>query len=141
LPQGARSFEDLRARGRTAGDALRIVEDAAALAAAGCMAIVVEAVPSIVARACTQRVAVPVIGIGAGSDVDGQVLVFHDLLGLTAGHQAKFVRRYAELGTITQQAIAHFAADVRARQYPSAAEEYGMAPEEREAFLNADLEH
>lgn len=136
LPQGARSFDDLRARGRTAGEGLRIVEDAAALAAAGCLAVVVEAVPSVVAHACTRRVEVPVIGIGAGSEVDGQVLVFHDLLGLTEGHQPKFVRRYAEVGAVTQQAIERFAADVRARRFPSASEEYGMAPEEREAFLN-----
>jgi 3-methyl-2-oxobutanoate hydroxymethyltransferase len=139
LPQGARSFDELRARGRTAAEARRIVDDAVALAAAGCMALVVEAVPSVVARECTRRVDVPVIGIGAGSEVDGQVLVFHDLLGLTEGHQAKFVRRYAELGAITGDAIARYAADVRARRFPSAAEEYGMAPAERAAFLDAGM--
>jgi 3-methyl-2-oxobutanoate hydroxymethyltransferase len=139
LPQGARSFDELRARGRTAADALRIVDDAMALAAAGCMAIVVEAVPSVVARECTRRVDVPVIGIGAGSEVDGQVLVYHDLLGLTEGRQAKFVRRYAELGTTIGEAIARYAADVRARRFPSAEEEYGMAPAERDAFLQGGM--
>ncbi len=134
LPQGARVPEELRAQGRVAAEARRIVEDAVALADAGCMAIIAEAMPSVVATECARRVNVPVIGIGAGAEVDGQVLVFHDLLGLTQGHQAKFVRRYAELGTITKDAIERFAADVRARRYPSKAEEYGMTEEERRAF-------
>lgn len=134
LPQGARVAADLRAKGRIAADALRIVDDAVALADAGCMAIIAEAMPSVVAQECARRVDVPVIGIGAGVEVDGQVLVFHDLLGLTQGHQAKFVRRYAELGAITKDAIERFAADVRARRYPSGAEEYGMADEEQRAF-------
>lgn len=135
LPQGARSSGDLRARGRSAADARRVVEDAVELEAAGCFAIVIEAVPPVVARECTQRVKVPTIGIGAGADVGGQVLVFHDLLGLTDGHQPKFVRRYAELGAITKDAIERFAADVRAGRFPSADQVYGMAEEERERFL------
>lgn len=137
LPQGARSNDDLRARGRSAAEAIRVVEDAVELEAAGCFAIVIEAVPPVVARECARRVKVPTIGIGAGREVGGQVLVFHDLLGLMDGHQPKFVRRYAELGALTKDAIERYAADVRAGRFPSAEQEYGMADEERALFLRA----
>ena len=95
LPQSVTSPDGYRARGRDVEQALGIVADAGALADAGCAAIVVEAVPSELGALITERVEVPVIGIGAGSATDGQVLVYHDLLGYGEGRQAKFVRRYA----------------------------------------------
>ncbi len=140
LPQAARRSEDLRARGRSAQEALGIVRDAEALEAAGCSALVIEAVPAVVGAECALRLDIPVIGIGAGAEVDGQVLVYHDLLGLTQGHQPRFVRRYAELGALTKDAIARYAADVRGRRFPSNAEGYAMAEGEAEAFRRALLE-
>lgn len=135
LPQGAASSADLKARGRSAAEALDIVRDAVALAQAGCSLLVVEAVPSVVAHAIVDRITIPVIGIGAGSAVGGQVLVYHDLLSLGEGRVAKFVRPYAALREASIRAIEAFARDVRARAYPSRAEEYGMPDEERAEFL------
>ena len=134
LPQSARTLSDLRARGRTAQDAAAVLHDAQALANAGCSALVIEAVPSVVAKAVADRVRIPVIGIGAGAGVDGQVLVFHDLLGLSDGHVPKFVRQYAEAGEVITDAIRHYATDVRVRAFPSTAEEYGMPDAERAQF-------
>lgn len=134
LPQGAMNADELRVRGRSADEALAILDDAMALEAAGVVAIVIEAVPSAVANVVAGRVAVPVIGIGAGAGVDGQVLVFHDLLGLGTGHVPKFVRPYAALRDETVRAIAAFAADVRARRFPGDAEGYAMGDAELRSF-------
>lgn len=134
LPQGARSRDELRARGRVAAEAAQIVQDAMALEAAGCEMLVIEATPAIVAAEIAQRLRIPVIGIGAGLAVDGQVLVWHDLLGLTEGRLPRFVRRYATLGEQTVQALASYAEDVRTRRFPSSDEAYGMDEAEREAF-------
>jgi 3-methyl-2-oxobutanoate hydroxymethyltransferase len=134
LPQAARTEADLKARGKHAEEAVRIVRDGEALAAAGITLLVAEAMPPRVGAELAARVPVPVIGIGAGSAVDGQVLVFHDLLGLTAGHVPRFVRRYAQLRANALTAIQHWGEDVRARRFPSPAEEYGMSPEEEERF-------
>lgn len=135
LPQGSTTPEGLRAQGRTAEEAIQIVRDATALAAAGCSALVVEAVPSAVGEAIAGIVSIPVIGIGAGARVDGQVIVYHDLLGLGEGHVPKFVRRYAALAEASAAAIRAYASDVRSRRFPSAAEEYGMPEAERLAFV------
>lgn len=106
-------------------DAARdLLDDAVALAAAGCFSIVLECVPDAVATMVTEAVPVPTIGIGAGASCDGQVLVFHDLLGLSDGHQPKFVRRYASLKDAAVAAVARFADDVRAGRYPTEAESY-----------------
>ena len=134
LPQGARRQDDLRARGRTSVEALAIVQDAVALSAAGASLIVIEAVPGAVADAVAARVTVPVVGIGAGASVHGQVLVYPDILGLSQGTLPRFVRRYADLRTPWEQAVRDYAADVRARSFPSAAEEYGMTDAERSLF-------
>lgn len=134
LPQSARTPQDLRARGRTAADALQVLADAIALEQAGCSALVIEAVPALVARAVADRVAIPVIGIGAGSSVGGQVLVLHDMLGLNHGHVPKFVRQYAAIGPEISAAVQHYARDVRSHQFPAEAEGYGMPEAEREAF-------
>lgn len=134
LPQGAMRADELKVRGRSADEALAILDDAIALEAAGVAALVVEAVPSAVAGAVARCVAIPVIGIGAGAGVDGQVLVFHDLLGLGTGHVPKFVRQYAALREESVRAISAFAADVRARRFPGDAEGYAMAETELGAF-------
>ena len=134
LPQAARTQSDLRARGRTADGAALVLRDAVALQDVGCSALVIEAVPAVVATAIAQRVSIPVIGIGAGSGVDGQVLVLHDMLGLSDGHIPKFVRRYANAGDVILSAVRQYAAEVRHREFPSAAEEYGMSETERKLF-------
>lgn len=109
-------------------DAVRIlVEDAVALADAGCFSIVLEGVPDVVARMVTEAVPVPTIGIGAGPWCDGQVLVIHDLLGLNDGRLPTFVRRYADLKADAVAAVGMYAADVRARRFPSHGESYHLA--------------
>ena len=134
LPQAARTQSDLRARGRTADGAAVVLRDALALEEAGCSALVIEAVPALVATAIAQRVSIPVIGIGAGCGVGGQVLVIHDMLGLNDGHIPKFVRQYANAGDLILNAVRRYAADVRERAFPSVAEEYGMPAAERQLF-------
>lgn len=134
LPQGARSAEELKVRGRSAEEAAGIVDDARALEAAGASALVIEAVPSPVAEAVARHVRIPVIGIGAGAAVDGQVLVYHDLLGIGTGHVPKFVRPYASLHEEAVRAILAYAADVRARRFPADAESYTMPAAELAEF-------
>ena len=125
-PQSSGGPEGFRVQGRSAESARSLLADAAALEAAGCFAIVAEAVPAPVARLLTTRVRVPVIGIGAGGATDGQVLVLNDLLGLYDGHVPRFVRRYAELQAAMIDAVRRYAADVRARRFPAEEHEYGM---------------
>ena len=129
LPQSVVTPDGYRAQGRDAEDALRIIADGVALERAGCAALIVEAVPAAVAELLTARVAIPVIGIGAGAGTDGQVLVFHDLLGLGEGHVAKFVERYAEGRAVLEDAARRWADDVRAARYPREEHTYAIAPE------------
>jgi 3-methyl-2-oxobutanoate hydroxymethyltransferase len=112
----------VQARNIKAADAL--LDAAKSLEAAGCFALVIEGVPDVVGAAVTEAVGVPTIGIGAGPSCDGQVMVFHDLLGLGARTPPKFVRQYAEVGRIATDAIAAFADDVRGGTFPSDAESY-----------------
>ena len=119
LPQSVRTREGYRARGREPGQALGIVSDADDLAAAGCRALIVEAVPAAVTAIITRRVGIPVIGIGAGAETNGQVLVYHDVLGFSEGRQARFVRQYATAKADLSGAVARWAADVRAGVYPA----------------------
>jgi 3-methyl-2-oxobutanoate hydroxymethyltransferase len=133
LPQQA-AADGLRARGRTADEALAIARDARELEGAGCFAIVVEAVPAAVVALLVPALRVPVIGIGAGAAPDGQVLVFHDLVGLTDGRAPRFVKRYAHLFADMVTAVRAYAADVRDGAYPRAEHEYGMDGEELERF-------
>ena len=130
LPQSVTSPEGYRAKGRDADDALAIVADADALQAAGCAAIVIEAVPAAVASIVSQRLTIPVIGIGAGADTHGQVLVYHDLLGLGENRVARFVRQYLQGRTEQVAAVRHWADDVREGRFPAAPESYGIADEE-----------
>jgi 3-methyl-2-oxobutanoate hydroxymethyltransferase len=133
-PQTATALGGYRAQGRTAEAALAVIDDALALQAAGCSMLVVEAVPSEVTAALVPLLDIPVIGIGAGADADGQVLVFHDLLGLYDGGAAKFVKRYAELRSAAVAGVEAYAAEVRGGVYPEAAHGYAM-PESEAARL------
>ncbi|MFT4259640.1 3-methyl-2-oxobutanoate hydroxymethyltransferase [Microbacterium sp.] len=125
-PQTATALGGYRAQGRTAEAALSVIDDALALQAAGVSLLVVEAVPSEVTAALMPLLEIPVIGIGAGADADGQVLVFHDLLGIYAGGAAKFVKRYADLRTAAVDAIAAYADEVREGVYPGPEHGYRM---------------
>jgi 3-methyl-2-oxobutanoate hydroxymethyltransferase len=129
LPQSVTSPEGYRARGRDAEQALDIIAGAEDLEAAGCAALVVEAVPSEIGAIITERVSIPVIGIGAGAATGGQVLVYHDLLGLGEGRVARFVRTYASARETLVDAVRRWGDDVRARRFPAADEGYGIAPE------------
>jgi 3-methyl-2-oxobutanoate hydroxymethyltransferase len=133
-PQSVHAMGGFKVQGRQHDAALSLRDDAKALAAAGCFAIVLEGVPDEVARLVTHTVDVPTIGIGAGGDTDGQVLVYHDLLGLEDRLAPKFVRRYAELGSASVEALSAFAADVRARRFPSDAESYHLSTEVAESL-------
>jgi 3-methyl-2-oxobutanoate hydroxymethyltransferase len=126
-PQSVHAMGGFRVQAKETEAALRLVEEAKALEAAGCFSIVLEGVPDQVAAMVTDALRVPTIGIGAGPRCDGQVLVFHDLLGLEDRLAPKFVRRYAELRTEGVAAVAAFAADVRSGAFPSAAESYHLS--------------
>jgi 3-methyl-2-oxobutanoate hydroxymethyltransferase len=136
-PQSVHAVGGFKVQARQHDAALELVRDAKALAAAGCFAIVLEAVPDEVARMVTDSVDVPTIGIGAGGDCDGQVLVYHDLLGIEERMRPRFVRRYAELGSASVAALTAFAADVRAGTFPSDDETYHLSAEVAET-LNLD---
>jgi len=123
-PQSVLAFGGYKVQARGEADQERLLRDAQALEAAGCFAIVLEGIPSRLGQQVTRALGVPTIGIGAGVACDGQVLVAHDLLGMFLGHQPKFVRRYAELANATRDAFARYAADVKARRFPSDAESY-----------------
>ena len=123
-PQSVLAMGGFRVQGKSADAATALLDAAKALSAAGCFAFVIEGVPDVVGAAVTEAVDVPTIGIGAGPACDGQVLVFHDLLGLGSRTPPKFVRQYADVGRIATEAVAAFADDVRTGRFPSDAESY-----------------
>jgi 3-methyl-2-oxobutanoate hydroxymethyltransferase len=133
-PQSATLLGGYRAQGRTAAAARRLVDEAIALERAGCFSIVLEAIPPVVAEAITETVRVPTLGIGAGPMCSGQVLVWHDALGLTREPLPRFVRQYADLKTTIHEALVEYVRDVRARTFPGAEHTYGMPPDERARF-------
>jgi 3-methyl-2-oxobutanoate hydroxymethyltransferase len=133
-PQSVTALGGYKAQGRTAAKAKRLLADALALQEAGCYSVVLEAVPTPVAARITEALIIPTIGIGAGPHCDGQVLVYHDLLGLTEGHTARFVKRYADLATVIREALAAFVADIRSGAYPEERHTYGMPADELAAF-------
>jgi 3-methyl-2-oxobutanoate hydroxymethyltransferase len=135
-PQSATKLGGFKTQGKTAEAARALVADAQALESAGCFAVVLEAVPAPVADEITRRLTVPTIGIGAGPGCDGQVLVYHDLLGLTEGHLPRFVKRYANLSREIRDALEAYAADVRAGTFPAEEHTYEM-PEEELALFRA----
>lgn len=136
-PQTATSLGGYRAQGRTAGRALQVARDALALQDAGCFSIVFEAIPSAVADELMPHMEIPVIGIGAGAATDGQVLVFHDLLGIREGAGARFVKRYASLLDEMVAGVAQYADDVRTKAYPTAEHTYSIDPGELTDFRGA----
>jgi 3-methyl-2-oxobutanoate hydroxymethyltransferase len=131
-PQTATALGGYRSQGRTAERALQVMHDAIGLQEVGCFSIVFEAIPSALTEAIMPRMRIPVIGIGAGPAADGQVLVFHDLLGIYDGHAARFVKRYGNIREQMIKGVSEFAADVRARRYPEPEHGYTMAPDEIE---------
>jgi 3-methyl-2-oxobutanoate hydroxymethyltransferase len=116
-------------QGKTPAAAVKLLNDAHALEEAGAFAIVLETIPAPLAKLITERVSVPTIGIGAGPDTDGQVQVFHDLLGLFTTFTPKHARRYAEIGDAIRRAVADYVADVRNRRFPTAEQSFQMKPE------------
>jgi 3-methyl-2-oxobutanoate hydroxymethyltransferase len=133
-PQSAVALGGFRVQGRRVRDAKRLLDEALALQSAGCFAVVLEAIPAIVAERITRSLEVPTIGIGAGPNCDGQILVWHDLLGLTEGHVPQFVKRYAELGSAAKTALEAYVADVRGRKFPEPRHAYEMAEGEAATF-------
>ncbi|CAN5898725.1 3-methyl-2-oxobutanoate hydroxymethyltransferase [soil metagenome] len=133
-PQSVHAMGGFKVQAKSSDAALALVADAKALAHAGCFAIVLEGVPSEVAAMVTHGVDVPTIGIGAGPTCDGQVLVYHDVLGIEDRIAPKFVRRYAEVKADSVAAIAAYAADVRRGEFPGPGESYHLSPEAAETL-------
>jgi 3-methyl-2-oxobutanoate hydroxymethyltransferase len=133
-PQTATALGGYRAQGRTASAALAVARDALALQDAGCFSIVFEAIPASVADLLMERLEIPVIGIGAGPATDGQVLVFHDLLGIYDGHAPRFAKRYQEIKAQMVAGVAEYAAEVRAATFPGPEHTYSIDEDELDAF-------
>jgi 3-methyl-2-oxobutanoate hydroxymethyltransferase len=131
-PQTATALGGYRSQGRTAERGLEVMHDAIGLEEAGCFAVVFEAIPAALTELIMPRMHIPVIGIGAGAATDGQVLVFHDLLGIYDGHVARFVKRYANVRQAMIEGVRAFADDVRTRRYPEPEHGYTIAPDELE---------
>jgi 3-methyl-2-oxobutanoate hydroxymethyltransferase len=123
-PQSIYKFGTYSVRAREEAEAERLMEDAQALQEAGCFALVLEKIPSVLAAKVASAVQIPIIGIGAGSGVDGQVLVMHDMLGLNSDFSPRFLRRYLQLDQAILEAVAHYVRDVRSGDFPSASEQY-----------------
>src|ERR1700728_2999179 len=133
-PQTATALGGHKAQGRTAANALAVARDAIALQEAGCFSIVFEAIPAAVTEVVMERLEIPVIGIGAGPATDGQVLVFHDLLGIYDGHVARFVKRFADIRTQMVAGVAEYAAEVRSGSFPAPEHTYSIDEEELASF-------
>lgn len=133
-PQSFNVMGGHKVQARKGAEATRILDDACALEEAGCFAVVLEGVPAEVAARISEAIRIPTIGIGAGAGCAGQVLVIHDILGLSRGHRPKFVRGYVDGFGVLGEALARWAADVRDGAFPGAAESYATPPEAREAL-------
>ena len=129
-PQSVNALGGFKLQGKGGDDARRLVDEALALEQAGCFSIVLEMVPAELAAIITERLSIPTIGIGAGPHCDGQVLVFHDLLGLYDGHTPRFVRQYAHVGDTMRAAIEQYLGDVREGRFPTDAESFHSANED-----------
>jgi 3-methyl-2-oxobutanoate hydroxymethyltransferase len=137
-PQSATMLGGYRAQGRTAVKARELLDEAMALEAAGCFSLVLECVPARVAERISAALSIPTIGIGSGRGCDGQVLVFHDLLGLYEGRPPRFVKRYADLASEIREALERYAAEVRSGAFPEDAHTYAISDAELTRF-EADL--
>lgn len=135
-PQSVNALGGYKVQGKALDAAQQLVDDAKALASAGVFALVLECVPAPLARLVTEAIDVPTIGIGAGPACDGQVLVYHDLLGLFEGHRPKFVRRFADLGSAAAEGVRAYARAVKSGEFPSDPESYGL-PEDVAGALEA----
>ncbi|HEX9967959.1 MAG TPA: 3-methyl-2-oxobutanoate hydroxymethyltransferase [Solirubrobacterales bacterium] len=133
-PQTATALGGYKAQGKTAQGAIKLLEEALALQSVGCFAIVFEAVPAAITEAIVEKLEVPTIGIGAGPATAGQVLVFHDLLGITTGRMAKFVKRYADVNAEMVGGVKRYADEVRSRHFPEPDHVYGIEPAELAEF-------
>jgi 3-methyl-2-oxobutanoate hydroxymethyltransferase len=133
-PQSATMLGGFKAQGRTAEKALQLYEDALALQEAGCFALVLEAVPAPVATRITEALSIPTIGIGAGAGCDGQVLVYHDMLGLYDGRTPRFVKQYADIGAAIRSAFETYAEEVRAGAFPGEEHTYTIPEDELDRF-------
>ena len=131
-PQSFNAIGGFQVQGKTAEAARQVERDARAVEAAGAFAVVLESMPRDLAARITSKLRIPTIGIGAGPNCDGQILVFHDLAGLTVGHKPKFVRQYADLSSAVSQAVSKYCEDVRTGGFPSDAESYHSPAELRE---------
>lgn len=125
-PQSLSKLGGYRVQGKTAEDAYKLLQDALFLQDAGCFAIVLEAIPAPLAELITARLNIPTIGIGAGSACDGQVLVYHDVLGLFEGRQPRFVKRYAEVGKVIHDALSNYREEVQNGRFPEEQHTYEM---------------
>jgi 3-methyl-2-oxobutanoate hydroxymethyltransferase len=128
-PQSVHDFGGFKVQGRNAAAARAVVEDALAVQEAGAFSVVLEGIPAELAALVTEKLTVPTLGIGAGAHCDGQVLVIHDLLGISPDPVPSFVRRYADLASVVREACVRFAADVRSGSFPAESESYHLKPE------------
>ncbi|MGL9623915.1 3-methyl-2-oxobutanoate hydroxymethyltransferase [Bradyrhizobium sp. U531] len=135
-PQSVNVMGGFKVQGRKADDALRLLDDAHRLQEAGCFALVLEGIPAELAARATESLGIPTIGIGAGPGCSGQVLVFHDVLGLTEGHRPKFVRAYANGFQVLQEALSRWAVDVRNGAFPTPQESYRLPEGLRDTVAN-----
>jgi 3-methyl-2-oxobutanoate hydroxymethyltransferase len=124
MPQSINKFGTYAVRAKEEAEANKLIEDAKMLEEIGCFALVLEKIPATLATRVAQEVNIPVIGIGAGGGVDGQVLVMHDMLGINKGFSPRFLRRYADLSTIINDAVAHYIDDVKTSDFPNEKEQY-----------------
>jgi 3-methyl-2-oxobutanoate hydroxymethyltransferase len=134
-PQAIHGLGGARVQGRSAEEAVKLIDDARALEMAGCFAVVLEMVPTVVAKMVTDKLTIPTVGIGAGNVCDGQILVTDDLLGKFTDFLPRFVRRYAELSQVCEEAVGKYAEDVKNADFPNAAESF-LLPKDEEALLN-----
>ncbi len=133
-PQTATALGGYKTQGKTAKGAIQLCEDALALQSVGCFAIVFEAVPAAITEAIVEKLDIPTIGIGAGPATSGQVLVFHDLLGITTGRMAKFVKRYTDIHAEMVRGLGEYTAEVRSRHFPEPDHVYSVEPAELAEF-------
>lgn len=123
-PQSINKFGTYNVRAKSEAEAAKLIEDARMLEEIGCFAIVLEKIPAVLARKVSEQLTIPTIGIGAGGGTDGQVLVMHDMLGINKGFSPRFLRRYADLSSVINQAVGHYVDDVKSGDFPSEKEQY-----------------
>ena len=123
-PQSINKFGSYNVRAREEAEAQKLVDDAKLLESLGCFAVVLEKIPADLAARVSSELVIPTIGIGAGGGCDGQILVMQDMLGINKGFSPRFLRRYADLSTVINDAVAHYVDDVKTSDFPNASEQY-----------------